>query len=315
MSNPNGQILAIAFTTAGVEGILNGTFIVLCLTALYLLIYRSPNRASKRPRLLPNLSRPLVYGSMALLIIIVSHWSCTMARVVEISMVIGRGDSPTTFLDGITDPLAIAKTLFLVLAGLVSDALLMWRLWVVSDRNRYVVIPPILTWLILLVTTLRVGAFYIQVSKEPSVQLPEISRWIQVIGFATIFTNVYCAESEQSPSSATMISSSFLQTQFLLVIIVEGAVVWGAWTVFVFVAYHTNSPLINMAFDGCPAAAGIAFMLINVRVGLGRDTNPTMVNRVSGPPLPTFAHSTTSDSSSIPSFKMAELASHKSFER
>ncbi|TFK23625.1 hypothetical protein FA15DRAFT_744953 [Coprinopsis marcescibilis] len=271
MSYSEGEALAVAFATAGVEGLLNGIFFVLCTIALYLLIYRSPDRRPGGSSFSRNLPRPVVWGSILLLFIIMGHWSCTMARVVQMGKAIGEGLSVVHYLSWTADGLAIAKLSFLMLAGLVSDALMMWRLWVVSDRNRYILVPPTLAWLALLGAMMRVCAYYVQSRADQSLELSELSGAILAIGYSTILIRARSVFTNQDKLKVPT-------SQFLLIIIVEGAVVWSAWTLFTFVTYQTNSALMPLAFDGCPAAAGIAFMLINVRVGLGRDTNPTTLN-------------------------------------
>lgn len=64
------------------------------------------------------------------------------------------------------------------------------------------------------------------------------------------------------------------------------------WSIFAYVNYHLQSFLSLLSIDGCPAMAGISFMLINVRVGLGWDVAPHSVDHLtinsSFGDLPTF---------------------------
>jgi hypothetical protein len=70
MADSYYKTLVSTFATAGVEGFLDGVFVVLCLTALYLLIHRSPNRRSKSPGFWRSLAHPMVFGSVLLLLLI-----------------------------------------------------------------------------------------------------------------------------------------------------------------------------------------------------------------------------------------------------
>ncbi|TFK23612.1 hypothetical protein FA15DRAFT_656567 [Coprinopsis marcescibilis] len=250
MAYSEAEALAVAFATAGVEGLLNGIFFVLCTIALYLLIDRSPDRGPGGSTFSRNLPRPVVSGSILLLFIIVGHWSCTMARVVQMGKAIGKGLPIVGYLSWTADGLAIAKLSFLMLAGLVSDALMMWRLWVVSDRNRYILVPPALAWLALLGAMMRVCAYYVQSRANPSLELSELSGAILAIGYSTILIRARSVFSNQD----------------------------------------------KLKFGG------IAFMLINVRVGLGRDTNPTTVNirrRSGGIPADPASDTAQSDSTEL----------------
>ncbi|TFK23626.1 hypothetical protein FA15DRAFT_656578 [Coprinopsis marcescibilis] len=288
-----GSALSIAFATAGVEGFLSGILLVLFTLALHLLISRAPDLVPRHSRLSCKFPRPVVWGSILLLLIISGHWTCTMARVVEMGRAIGKGSSIVDYLSWTADELAIAKLSFLMLACLVSDGLMMWRLWIVSSRNRYVLAPPVLSWLASLGAMMRVCAYYVQSRANPSLELSEVADAIPAVGYSTILIAFNNNNRDKFKS--------------LLTIIVEGAVVWAAWTLFVVVAYYTNSPLMPLAFDGCPAVAGIAFMLINVRVGLGRDTSLSTIARRSSDIIPSFDRTVQSDSVQLADLRMSEI--------
>jgi len=72
------------------------------------------------------------------------------------------------------------------------------------------------------------------------------------------------------------LSSNILK---VLAIFVESAIIYTAWTIFFFITYQFQSNIQFFAIDVYPSMAGISFMLINVRVGLGwaKIAEPTVV--------------------------------------
>jgi hypothetical protein len=60
-----------------------------------------------------------------------------------------------------------------------------------------------------------------------------------------------------------------LHEQPILATIVESAAIYTTWTIFFFATYQARSNVQYPAVDMWPQMSGIAFMLINVRVGLG----------------------------------------------
>ncbi|TFK23629.1 hypothetical protein FA15DRAFT_705311 [Coprinopsis marcescibilis] len=289
------QTLVIAFATAGVEGFLNGIFFVLCLTALYLLTSRSPNRIHKRPRFLASLAMPMVYGSIILLLLILGHWICTTIRIVTAVILICDGISPVAYLQDVSEATYTVISILIILTVGTADALLIWRLWTVSGRSKMLIAPPIATALAFVVCGLRGSVFWIQSrdSQQASLHSEEIALWIHVATLTPAVTNLYCyaclVVCIYKIQSKTLFDDS-KKLKRVLIIIVESAAIWSAWSTFVFINYHLRSFLALMAFDGGPAMAGIAFMLINVRVGLGRDATPASIDGSNLPRtgLPTF---------------------------
>lgn len=83
----------------------------------------------------------------------------------------------------------------------------------------------------------------------------------------------------------------------VITIVTESALVWSLWSICVLINYYQQSFLSLLTFDCCPAMSGIAFMLINVRVGLGWDISPYSAN-----------HQQTTYSVTLPTFKAVSLS-------
>ncbi|KAH6913344.1 hypothetical protein BKA70DRAFT_1026585, partial [Coprinopsis sp. MPI-PUGE-AT-0042] len=293
------KTLVSTFATAGVEGFLDGVFVVLCLTALYLLIHRSPNRRSKRPSFWQSLAHPMVFGSVLLLFIIVAHWACTMIRVLTAVSLISRGESAMEYLEDVSNPTIVTGAFLIVTAVAIADFLLIWRLWIVSEHNFWIILPPFLTGVGFIVCGYRGCAWFAEShAAEAGIHSVAVVNWIQAALRLTCTprTNMYCSGGRpfafqryrrliEEPLLAGLMvciykihaltifgDKSALKS--VIIIVTESALLWSLWSIFVFINYHRQSFLSLLTFDGCPAMCGIAFMLINVRVGLGWDTSP-----------------------------------------
>ncbi|EAU83100.2 hypothetical protein CC1G_11184 [Coprinopsis cinerea okayama7 len=302
------RTLSTTFLTGVIEGFLDGIFLVLCLTALYLLIHRSPNRplsSRKHNRarwMLETLAMPMVSGSVLLLLLIGAHWLCTSARMLVAISLISSKTSPVDFLNDGSHPLITAKSFLLVISVALTDSLLIWRLWIVSARNRWVVIFPLCSCIMFLTLGLRVSAWFAKYNMEEQVSIHSsaISTWVQVASVATIWYGPVVPPTAHfsmltlfgSPCLVYFIAGLMIfihkiqsRTIFgdkrkfkaVLVIIVESAAMWSAWSIFVLINYYHQNFLSLLTFSCCPAMAGISFMLINVRVGLGWDTAPDSI--------------------------------------
>ncbi|TFK27520.1 hypothetical protein FA15DRAFT_653591 [Coprinopsis marcescibilis] len=95
-------------------------------------------------------SWPLVSGTVALLALIVVHWACTMACTAMLFLLFAAGQSSAEIDVGLSD-FHLTKLGVLACAGIVTDMLLMWRLWVCSSQSQIVVVPLVLSLLVFIV--------------------------------------------------------------------------------------------------------------------------------------------------------------------
>ncbi|OBZ73541.1 hypothetical protein A0H81_05882 [Grifola frondosa] len=114
-------------------------------------------------------------------------------------------------------------------------------------------------------------------------------RWITSDCVFTLCTNVYSTVMiayrvwKANKAIRRFGGSSLME---VLAIFVESAALYTSWTIFFFASYQSQSNLQFTAVDCWPAMSGIAFMLINVRVGLGwaqRAQDPSTVHSGIGP--------------------------------
>ncbi|KAG2018167.1 hypothetical protein CC2G_007617 [Coprinopsis cinerea AmutBmut pab1-1] len=258
--NPSPYYVLV--TTAGVEGFLVGIFVVLCTTALYLLIHRPPNRPhfgngdtrSKLGRItrgpkvvLRSFARPMVFGSVLLLLMAVGHWICTMVRVLTTVSLITRKISPVHFLQDASHPLLATMSFFLTGAVFMADSLLIRRLWIVSHKKRWIVAPPMLACLTL-VCGLRAGTYFARAHGGDTIHSDAFcTRGVHcdwaLTGYSgselhefVLFDLSICIYKIQ----ARTISQDQKKIRSIPVIIIESAAIWSLRSLFVFINYYLN---------------------------------------------------------------------------
>jgi len=155
---------------------------------------------------------------------------------------------------------------------LMSDAVIIYRLWVIWNYNTYIVLFPICTLVGLTVCGIGITYQFTQYRPGENVFLSEAGRWITSDCIFTLCTNVY-----SSVLIAWRIWSINVKSRefggaslnSVLGTVVESAAIYTSWTIFFFASYRSKSNLQFIVVDTWPAMSGIAFTLINVRVGLG----------------------------------------------
>lgn len=119
-----------------------------------------------------------------------------------------------------------------------------------------------------------IGAVQQLASFKPGEDLfePIQQRWITATGVFTLCTNVYSSSVIvwtiwRANRAIARVGRGNLKST--LGIVIESAFLYAAWTLLWFVSFEVGSNIQLFFVDVTPPVAGIAFMLINVRVGLG----------------------------------------------
>ncbi|TFK27496.1 hypothetical protein FA15DRAFT_701894 [Coprinopsis marcescibilis] len=269
----NQSVFFSAFLSAAVEGVFCGIFLVMALVTIYLLAFRQEPVYRRTNRLRRQFLKASVLGTVALLLLVPAHWIVTMARATII-----LSDSSLTKRSDRILPISLVGMALALVTTVVTDAILMWRLWIVSSRSWLALVPPAISWIIFgaLSTVAAVLFFWEVKERAPERRISTNMTTICAAGSA-MFTNFYCAAAIAYYLSRILRNSFSVDTskwKFLLVIVVESAAIWSAWCLFIFFSFQFRSPLFEVALHAFPAIAGIACILINVRVGLGRDIVP-----------------------------------------
>ncbi|KAJ7082475.1 hypothetical protein C8R44DRAFT_862599 [Mycena epipterygia] len=246
-----------------------GIYFNLFLTSTYLLVRRS-QVADAGP----------LYKSMAFLLgcalflAVTGHCTIATVRVFQGFIFYEDGTAPAAFFSdkgrGTEQPTEVAGNAFSVTSVLLSDLMVMYRLWVISRRNKLLISLPTLTLI-----GVTVCGIVLVVDARNAKNIALVISATPLFIF-TLTTNFYCT----------------------------GAIFWKLWTItkdftpipgkhsnircttskrftshrswaLVYAVLHQiNSPVQYIFFTAMPPLAGIANALIQVRMALGKAIEP-----------------------------------------
>ena len=272
MPEPATQVplVSVNLATVCIESFLYGIFFILSVSSVYLLIWRSRTNNGGRHRSAVFTS-PMFIAAIILFILITGHWICTFLRLFQ-AFVLEDSSHALEFYANLAQNSEVIKTAFLMSTLVVGDVMMIYRLWTIWNRNFKIIIFPCCTLIGLTVCGAGIVYQFTQYTPGESVFLTAAGRWITSDCVFTLVTNAYSTGfiawrvwSISHNSSAV----GGMRLMPVLATFVESAAMYTSWTVFFFGSYQSGSNMQFLAVDGWPAMAGISYMLINVRVGLG----------------------------------------------
>ncbi|KAH9843178.1 uncharacterized protein C8Q71DRAFT_238553 [Rhodofomes roseus] len=266
-------LISVNLATVALESLLYGVFLTLAFTFIYLHISRAGSQRAGGARSLSVYFTPVLLGSIFVLLTVTGHWVMTVIRLFDAFVNFMGGQAALLYYSDLaltTEPVKIG---FLIATLITCDILFIYRLWIVWGYNYYVIIVPCLTILGLCVAGPGVIYQLTQVGSGNTVFIASLARWVSADYAFTFVTNVYSSVGiawkvwrSRHRTGAYAGGTSLMR---VLVTIVESAALYTSYTVFFFGAYQAESNLQYTAVDTLCPIAGIAFMMINVRVGLG----------------------------------------------
>ncbi|PCH34861.1 hypothetical protein WOLCODRAFT_79122 [Wolfiporia cocos MD-104 SS10] len=284
---PYVSIVSTNLATVCAEGFLYGIFFVLSLSSIYLLVHRQ-NHTSKRSGAHKAGQRsiyasPMLIGAVAMTVTITGHFICTATRLFEAFVYFDDGKQAMRYYMEIGAPVYVAKTALFMATLILGDALVTYRVWIVWNYSIMVVAFPICMIIGLIIC--GVGVTYQFAKFVPGDVIFETvsARWMNSDAAFTLCTNLY---------GSVMISLRVWRAHQALkhcgggslmgavAIFVESAALYTMWTLLWLIAYHAKTNVQTTFADSWSAIAGIAFMLINVRVGLGWALTASQLNSI-----------------------------------
>ncbi|KAI0641675.1 hypothetical protein C8Q79DRAFT_918868 [Trametes meyenii] len=269
-----------------IESMLFGIFFVLAATSLAVLVVRHSNNAGSVNVHAPLSSEriwksPLFVTTLLLLMTVSAHWVISVRRIFEAFLYKDGGERALAYWLTVEEPTQVAATTFVISSVIVGDIILTYRIWVVWDRRLSLIIFPTLCTLGYAAMGISVIQLFASYVPGESIFIHAAQRRIITTAALTLTTNIYGT----AVSIAYRIWSSNRALKHehaspgmglteALTIFIESAALYTSWTLFFLVSYSANSLLEAFAFHCIPAATGISFMLIIVRVGLGFHWSP-----------------------------------------
>ncbi|KIY50734.1 hypothetical protein FISHEDRAFT_56915 [Fistulina hepatica ATCC 64428] len=247
-----------------VEAFLYGNFFVLSATSITLLCVRQAeidkrnNGLSLKRNPLSVLRTPMFIGSIIIAVLVTAHWITNVVGLFNAFVHFDNGLDPKLYYADLARPTYVVRTCILCLTLAACDSMIIYRLWVIWNYSKRVVLFPILTVMAMAATG---GVLTYELTKFTLTMNPFVTAagtWITCQTVFSLVTNLYCtsfiAWRILSSTLASFIESAALYTIWLIVF---GSVFWD------------ESNMQTVFLNGIPSTAGVSFMLINVRVGLG----------------------------------------------
>ncbi|PCH44196.1 hypothetical protein WOLCODRAFT_138818 [Wolfiporia cocos MD-104 SS10] len=290
-------LVSANMATVALESLLYGIFLLLSGVFAYLHINRAAGESASFGT--PRLSRyftPVFLAALAVMMTATAHWILTVTRFFQAFVLFEHGAVPLLFYSDLAQTTEVVKTAFLIATLIISDVMFVYRLWIVWGYNYYVCIVPIMAVSGLCVSGVGIVYQLSRLSLGNTVFVSQAARWITADYSFTFATNVYSSvliawkvwRASRSSSSSSYGGGNLMR---VLATIVESAGSYTLYVVVFFASYEAGSNLQYTFVDTLCQVAGIAFMMINVRVGLGWAQK---------------AHATTTSSTGITSRRNAE---------
>ncbi|PCH44195.1 hypothetical protein WOLCODRAFT_138817 [Wolfiporia cocos MD-104 SS10] len=275
------SLISVNLATVALESLLFGIFLSLSTAFLYLhLSYaagrdRSSRTASSIPSIQwarRNLSLMFI-GAVCITFTITAHWILTVVRLFDAFVHFEGGAAPTLYYSDLAQTTEVVKTAFVIATLVIADILFTYRLWVVWGYNHYIAVLPLCSVAGLFVAGVGIIHELAHMAEGRTVFISQANEWISAAYSFTFITNVYCSALiaskvwRASHRSEKAYGGGSLMRVFSTII--ESAFIYMTYTVFFFIAYQADSNLQYTCIDTLCPISGIAFMLINVRVGLG----------------------------------------------
>ncbi|KAJ7271044.1 hypothetical protein C8J57DRAFT_296221 [Mycena rebaudengoi] len=278
-------VMALAGIMVGT--VLYGIYLMLFIASIYLLLGRH-NGINTSKYSLRSWSI-MFYSSCALFLVVTAHWIVTICRAFIGFIYFHDGAGAVDFFKDNTQPTITALNIFVGLALVVGDGMIIYRLWIVWSRNKLVVVLPILSEIALAVSY----TFLIVLRSRLGGKDISATKLVTPVSLLTLGINIYCtALISYQIWTTTRAAVPVNQTNLMdvLIIVVESAALYTTLMVVYEIIYQLNSQVQYAEALLIPPIIGIANALIQVRIGLRKTSNTPFGTSVATEPIHFAAH-------------------------
>ncbi|KAJ6496182.1 hypothetical protein C8R45DRAFT_1072452 [Mycena sanguinolenta] len=245
-----------------IGGPLYGIYFVLYISSTYLLLQRTLGAHAS-----PLYRSAIFLSGLVLFVAVTGNFVLTVVRPFLGFVAFLDGRAPAEFFNDNSQITTTIQNGFAALAILTSDGILIYRLWIVWSRNKFVIILPILTLIGLAI------ALALSVQTTTRVDSVAEDKGLTPGLVFTLMTNLYCTgliswKVWNVTKSSSAVNGNNLRD--FVVLLVESATFFTAWGIFYMVTHQINSDLQFVALIPLPAVAGITNALIQARIGMGK---------------------------------------------
>ncbi|KAJ6524043.1 hypothetical protein B0H19DRAFT_1276731 [Mycena capillaripes] len=259
---PNANVLRVLELT------LYGVFVVLFSTVVYLFSTRG-FISRKRPTFL------IFLALVGLFLSITAHWINGICALYQAFIFLGGGFPAEVLYLTLSSPTALAHNSLVVVTTVITDSLMIHRLYTVWSYDPRVIIFPLLVLAGQIVSGIHV---IYDLSRETIFNFFFLSNpWETSYLVSSLVISVYSTgmiifkitKVSLSIRSITGSTSSGRRLRKMLVIMVESAVLQTTMTIGVLVSFQVGLLVQALLIALQPVIFGISVLLIHLRVGLG----------------------------------------------
>jgi len=269
------SIVAANLASLSLESLLYGAFALLFAASTYLFAYRAMLGPS--PGVRSMFKRPLFAASLVLFVCITSYWILTVLRSIH-----AFSDSTpriaATYFSDLRAVTEVSKVALLTASLMVGDLVLVYRLWIISGKSKRTLVFPLLSFSGSIASSIAGMRSMVRAVVEGDVLdggvfVTDIAAPTTVFCILTLLTNVLCAATIAwfLWRTHTRVEPKVYRSFDLMRVLstcIESAALYVIWAAFYLAVYIARSDLQYIVLDCWCPIAGIAFMLINVRVSL-----------------------------------------------
>ncbi|TFY55386.1 hypothetical protein EVJ58_g8291 [Rhodofomes roseus] len=187
------NILSVNLATACMESFLYGIFCILSGTSTYLLLRRGREQMAAGMSSRPMWRTPMFIAGCLIALTVTGHWILTVVRLFDAFVNYKGGAEPIIAFADLSMMTEVIKTAFLVVTVLISDAMIIYRLYIVWSYNKFIIIFPVMTWCGLIACGTGVCWQFAVYTLGDDVFKTSAGRWITSDCVFTFTTNIYCS--------------------------------------------------------------------------------------------------------------------------
>ncbi|KAH9916603.1 uncharacterized protein BXZ73DRAFT_105796 [Epithele typhae] len=267
ISLPKAEIVALFL-----ESLLFGAFAVLFCISVWILWFRDRVRSSLRKWMLATAS--------AMMVLAIAHLCFDLQRAIE--GFVSKGGTPTGTLDfysWLSNPTHVGKSVIYITQTLVGDSFVTYRLFVVWNRNPFILIMPLLLLFGTAVAGYGICVELTMVKGVGAIFEGNLVPWITSFFSLSLTTNVLATllitgrivwsnySLKKYKVAAAMTHWGVVET------IVQSAAIYSAALIALLATYVSGSNSQYICLDSLQPIIGITFTLIIIRVGLSESTD------------------------------------------
>ncbi|KAL6301742.1 hypothetical protein BKA93DRAFT_738277 [Sparassis latifolia] len=241
---------------------LYGILFVLFCASTYLMVERQHQLNSTGYLAARSLCKsPLFMAGIILFAANTAIWILIVYRAFMAFVHFDHGTSPASFYADFAEASELIKLIFIYISLLIGDAVIIYRVWVVWNHNKYVMIFPSCSFLACVVN-IGIPSTNVFSCCKYACDFCDVMQLLVPYSLVVIAWRLWHVGSAVQPFG-------WHKTWRILAICIEGTVLDVTAMVVYFAVYEAGSHLQSMMVDILAPLSGISFMLINVRVGMG----------------------------------------------